>query len=217
MFDAAARKLIDPPLNAIGQGLSARGITANQMTIGGGVIGFLAIPALAFELYLLAAAFIILNRIADGLDGALARAQGPTDFGGYLDIVIDFLFYNGIVFGFVLANPQAHAIAGAFLLFSFVGTGITFLTFAILAAKRGISTDVRGKKSFYYMGGLTEGAETIVALLAMCIWPSYFVIIAFVYGSMCWLTTVTRLMMAREFFDDGVFTTETNISQDHQK
>ena len=30
---------------------------------------------------------IILNRVADGLDGAVARSTGQTDFGGYLDLL----------------------------------------------------------------------------------------------------------------------------------
>ncbi|MFA0698669.1 CDP-alcohol phosphatidyltransferase family protein, partial [Vibrio sp. 10N.222.49.C9] len=80
--------------------------------------------------------------ICDGLDGALARRQGITDAGGFLDISLDFLFYSMVPFAFVLANPEANAIAGAFLIFSFIGTGSSFLAFAVMAGKRGIDNPV---------------------------------------------------------------------------
>lgn len=214
MFDSVARRLIDPPLNSVARRLAAFGMGANTLTIAGGICALGVIGALALEWYLVAASLIVLNRLADGLDGAVARIKGPTDYGGYLDIVFDFLFYNGVVFGFVLANPQTNGVPGAFLMLSFVGTGITFLTFAILAAKRGVSTSVRGKKSFYYVGGLTEGTETIIAVLSMCIWPDYFAVIAWVFGAACWVTTLTRLRLAQELFDDGVLTPDVSTDKD---
>ena len=100
----------------------------------------------------------LLNRVADGLDGAVARASMTTDFGGYLDIVCDFVFYSAIPFAFAVALPE-NAFASAFLIFSFIGTASSFLAFAILAEKHNISTEIRGKKAFYYLGGLTEGVK----------------------------------------------------------
>src|SRR5262245_33342796 len=104
----------------------------------------------------------------DGLDGAVARHRGPTDLGGYLDVLLDFLFYAGVPFFFAIGRPD-DALPAAFLVFSFVGTGSSFLAFAAVAARRGIATEARGRKSIYYLGGLTEGAETIVAFVAVCL------------------------------------------------
>mgnify|MGYP006234580769 CR=1 FL=1 len=143
--------------------------TANQTTLFGFALGCLALPALSAEQYELALVFILLNRICDGLDGALARIQGITDAGGFLDISLDFLFYSLIPFGFVLANPDQNAIAGAFLIFSFIGTGSSFLAFAIMASKRGIDNPVYKHKSLYYMSGLTEGTETIGCFVLFCL------------------------------------------------
>ena len=89
---------------------------------------------------------IIANRVCDGLDGAVARSAGGTDLGAYLDITLDFLFYSAVPFAFAVADP-ANAMAAAFLIFSFVGTGSSFLAFAIIAQKRGISTEIREKRA----------------------------------------------------------------------
>ncbi|MFA0706956.1 CDP-alcohol phosphatidyltransferase family protein, partial [Vibrio sp. 10N.222.48.A3] len=123
MLDKYSIKVIKWPLNQSAKLLSQFGITANQTTLFGFLVGCLAFPALAFQHYEWALGFIVFNRVCDGLDGALARIQGISDAGGFLDISLDFLFYSLIPFGFVIANPEHNAIAGAFLIFSFIGTG----------------------------------------------------------------------------------------------
>ena len=201
MFDAQIRPLIDRLLNPVGRGLAARGVKANNVTIIGVFFGLAATVCVAFELFDIAFWLILLNRVADGLDGAVARASSATDFGGYLDIVCDFVFYSSIPVGFAAAQPE-NALASSFLIFSFVGTASSFLAFAILAEKHNISTDIRGKKAFYYLGGLTEGTETILLLLAMVTWPSHFIFMAFGFGLLCWVTTITRIYAAYRQFAD---------------
>ncbi|MCC3304392.1 CDP-alcohol phosphatidyltransferase family protein [Sneathiella sp. HT1-7] len=195
MFDAALRNIIDPPLNAIGTRIAAIGVSANAVTVFGFLLGLLAVPLIAIEQYGAALILILMNRLFDGLDGAVARHSLLTDFGGYLDIICDFIFYSAVVFGFALASSE-NALYAAFLIFSFMGTASTFLTYAIMAEKHGISTDIQGRKSLYYLGGLAEGGETIAAMLLMCIFPNYFMIVALVFGSMCWVTTITRIYAA---------------------
>ena len=191
--------MIGPPLDAAGRRLAAAGVAADTVTLAGFAVGLLAIPLIAVESYGLALGAIALNRLADGLDGAVARQRGPTDFGGYLDIVCDFLFYGGVVFGFALARP-ANALPAAFLIFSFVGTGASFLAFAILAAKRGLATTARGVKSFYHLGGLTEGGETIALFAALCLLPDAFAPLAWGFGALCWVTTLSRMLGAGATF-----------------
>lgn len=193
MLDRFSIQLIRRPLEISAERLDGKNITANQVTLFGFAMGCFAFPALIAEYYLLALIFIVINRVCDGLDGALARIQGITDAGGFLDISLDFLFYSLIPFGFVLANPEQNAVAGAFLIFSFIGTGSSFLAFAIMAGKRGIDNPVYKNKSLYYMSGLTEGTETIASFIAFCLFPQHFAVIAYVFGAACWFTTFTRI------------------------
>lgn len=203
MLDARLRRLIDPLLNRIAAGLARTGLGANAISIGGFMLGTGAWAALAFREYPLALTFILANRLADGLDGAVARRLGPTDLGGYLDITLDFLFYAGVPFFFAVGRPEC-AIPAAFLVFSFVGTGVTFLAFAAIAAKRGITTETRGHKAIYYLGGLTEGAETILVFVLVCVFPDGFAGIAWVFGGLCWVTTLSRLTFAVATFRETV-------------
>lgn len=196
MLDARLRRLIDPPLDRLGVSLAARGVSANAVTATGFAIGLGAAAAIAAQAYLLGLALLLLNRLFDGLDGAIARQRGLSDLGGFLDIVLDFLIYSAVPLAFALADPAVNALPAAFLIFSFVGTGSSFLAYAIMAAKRGISTELRGRKSLYYLGGLTEGTETILAFVLACLWPTLFPWIAWVFGTLCWFTTATRITVA---------------------
>ena len=105
-----------------------------------------------------------------------------------------------------LRQPEA-ALPAAFLAFSFVGTGGSFLAFAAIAAKRGLDTQARGRKSIYYLGGLTEGTETVLFLSLACLLPEKFTLLALVFGSLCWLTTLGRVLagyqLLREPGDDA--------------
>jgi phosphatidylglycerophosphate synthase len=198
VLDARLRRLIDSPLDRLAAPLASRGLSANAVTVVGFLIGLGAAAAIAGRAYLLGLGLLLLNRLLDGLDGAVARRRGLTDLGGFLDIVLDFLIYSAVPFAFALADPGANALAAAFLIFSFVGTGSSFLAFAIMAAKRGIATDLRGQKSLYYLGGLTEGTETILVFVLACVWPAWFPWIALVFGLLCWLTTATRIAIAAQ-------------------
>lgn len=195
MLDATLRPFVDRILDPVGRGLAALGVSANQISVVGFMFGIGAVVAVASGAREAALALFAANRLCDGLDGAVARASAPTDLGGFLDITLDFIIYSAIVFAFALVEPE-NATAAAFLIFSFVGTGTSFLAFAITAQKRDISTDIRGKKSFFYLGGLTEGLETIIFLVTVIIIPSYFGPLAWWFGALCWITTGTRIYYA---------------------
>ncbi len=194
MLDKWSIYLVKPVLKKTAVGLNKVGLSANQVTIIGFIIGMMSIPALWKHNYLLALGLIILNRTFDGLDGELARLKGTSNAGAYLDISLDFIFYSAVIWGFALANPQVNALASATLIFSFIGTGSSFLAFAIIAAKLNIDRLHYPHKSFYYLGGLTEGTETIAALILFCAFPDYFSILAYVFSAMCWLTVVFRII-----------------------
>ena len=196
------RRRIDPPLDRLGARLAAAGVRADAVTLAGFAVGLTAIPLVAVGWTWAALGALLINRLADGLDGAVARHDRLTDLGGYLDIVCDFLIYAGIPVGFAVLDPQANALAAAVLLFSFMGTGSSFLTYAIIAAKRGETTEIRGRKSLYYLGGLTEGTETFAFLAAICVFPQAFVPLAYLFAAACWVTTVSRMLAAVRAFGE---------------
>ena len=202
MFDAQIRPLIDPPLNRLGQGLARVGVGADTVTLVGLGLGLLSALLIAVGTPGLALVPLLLSRIADGLDGAVARATRKTDFGGYLDITSDFLFYGAVPLAFVLADSSTNGAAGAFLLTSFYINGASFLGYAILAEKRGMQTTKRGAKSLYFTGGLLEGFETIAFFVALCLFPSYFAPLAWVFGALCFITAGSRVLLARAVFTD---------------
>lgn len=192
MIDAALLPLQRRALAAPADWLVARGVRADGITLTGFAIGVLAVPALAVQAYGLALVLILLNRIADGLDGAVARRLGPTQRGAFLDIALDFVFYALVPLGFAFADPEANALAAAVLVTAFVGTGSSFLAFSAIAARHDLTAEDYPSKGIYYLGGLTEGFETVALFVLVCLFPSVFPVLALVFAAACALTTVLR-------------------------
>ncbi|HSG04162.1 MAG TPA: CDP-alcohol phosphatidyltransferase family protein [Marinobacterium sp.] len=198
MFDARVLEASRDFIEGLAQNLHERGVKADQVTWAGFAIGLSALPLLALGAELLAMIAILTNRIADGVDGALARKQGPTDTGAFLDIVLDFIFYAAVPLGFALQNPEQNAAAAALLLFSFIGTASSFLAFAIFAERRQLKSTEFTRKGFYYLGGLTEATETIGLFLICSLFPSLFPTLATLFALLCLLTTAMRLRSGME-------------------
>jgi phosphatidylglycerophosphate synthase len=192
MIDALILPAQRRALNPLARALHRRGVTADRITLTGFGIGIMAVPALALGWFWVALALILANRLADGLDGAVARLSAPTDRGAFLDIALDFVFYAVIPLGCALADPAANALPAAVLIAAFVGTGSSFLAFAVIAAKRELRAEDYPTKGIFYLGGLTEGAETIALFIAMCLFPSLFPVLAYGFAAACALTTLTR-------------------------
>lgn len=200
MLDGWARARIDPALDRAGRSLARSGVTADAVTLAAFAAGFAAFVAIAFEAYLSGLFLLLLSRIGDGLDGAVARHTRKSDFGGYLDIVLDFAFYGLVPLGFVLADPSANAVAGTVLILSFYVNGASFLAYAVMAEKRGLSTDARGEKSLFFTTGLAEATETIAFFVAFCVFPEWFTVLAFVFAALCFYTAVSRIVIAARTF-----------------
>ncbi len=200
MLDGKARQIAGPALDRMGSALAGAGISANSVTFAGLASGLAAALAIGLEVYLVGLALLLISRLADGLDGAVARHSQKTDLGGYLDIVADFTFYGAIPLGFVFADPAVNAVAGAVLLLSFYVNGSSFLAFAIMAEKQGLTTIARGSKSLYFTTGLAEGTETIAVFCAFCLFPSAFVPIAWVFAAICFITAGARVLLAIKTF-----------------
>jgi phosphatidylglycerophosphate synthase len=199
MIDAYIRPLIDPPLTKVGALVAKAKISANTVTFIGFLFGLAAMFSIAFGQPTMGGFLFILNRISDGLDGGVARATKMSDFGGYLDIMSDFIIYPGIPLAFCFYDPT-FALPATFLVFAMAGAMTSFLAYAILCAKNNITSEVRGKKSFYYLGGICEGFETCLFLGLMCFFPSFFPLLAFVFGGLCLCTTAGRILQTRATF-----------------
>ena len=201
MFDASLRRPIDRLLARSEKLLALLPLSANSVTWCGLSLCLPLLWCLAHGMFSWALLLIVLNRVFDGIDGAIARLRGATDLGGYWDIVADFLFYASIPVGFALYDVQ-NALASTLLLASFIGTSSSFLAYAIIASKRQMTTEARGKKSFYHLGGLIEGSETIVFMLLICLIPAYYNILAMIFAGLCALSTGGRMLMAYQDFRD---------------
>ena len=194
MLDRYTAALIKPALERAARVLAGTGITANQLTVAGFVIGLTASVLIALNIYWAGAAALLASRLLDGLDGAVARQTTPTDRGGFLDIALDFVFYASVPLAFAMAAPATNALAAAALLAGFVCAGTSFLAYATLAAKRGLTSTAYPDKSFYFLGGLTEATETLAFFVAMCLWPQHFALLAWVFAGLCAITAATRIL-----------------------
>lgn len=200
MLDGVARKAIDPLLDKIGRTLARAGFTANGVTFAGFLIGVAAAVAIGFGNLWAGASLILLSRLCDGLDGVVARQKGATDFGGYLDIVLDFAFYGMIPAAFAWADPAQNGLPAAVLLLSFYVNGASFLAFAILAEKKKLQEEPRGKKSIFFTTGLAEATETLAVFVLMCLWPDWFPALAYGFAALCLWTAGNRIWLAKQRF-----------------
>jgi phosphatidylglycerophosphate synthase len=200
MFDRIALKITKPLVDATARQIVLRGFSADQVTLVCFALGMLAVVLIMFGQFYIALVPLLLGRICDGLDGAVARQTVQTDRGAFMDIALDFVFYASVPLSFAVAAPQPNALAAAFLLAAFVGTGTSFLAYATLAEKRGEKSTAYPSKSFYYLGGLTEGTETIATFTLMCLFPQHFALLAYIYAILCILTTATRIFSGWQNF-----------------
>ena len=202
MLDGLLKRRIDPLLDRLAAGLAGTGLGADAATVAGLGLGLAAAGAIVAGHCGGGLALLLVSRLADGLDGALARRAGPTDRGAFLDIVFDCVFYGAVPLAFALADPAANALAAAVLLMSFYANGASFLCFAIMAQRRGLRTDARGRKGFYFSTGLAEASETILVFVLACLRPEWFPPLAYGFAGLCFATFLARVALAVRTFRD---------------
>ncbi len=194
MLDRAANAVLMPLFQVCARGLVRAGVGADTVTFIGFGIGVAAAVSIATRSYIAGLVLLLTSRLADGLDGPVARLTQPTDRGAYLDICLDFLFYASIPLAFAIADPTTNALPAAVLLAAFIGTGSSFLAFAVFAQKHGIASSNYPNKGLYYLGGLTEATETLLCFALMCLWPERFAWWAYGFAALCALTISTRIV-----------------------
>jgi phosphatidylglycerophosphate synthase len=200
MLDGWARRQIDPAIERVATALAAAGASANALTLAAFALGMAAAAAVALGWLWTALALGAASRMGDALDGAVARRRGATDFGGFLDIVLDFAFYGAVPLGFILLDPAANAVAGAVLIAVFYVNGGSVLAFAVMAEKRGVPLEARGAKSLLFSTGLAEATETLLVFAAFCIVPAWFPHLAFAFAALTAWTTLSRILLAWRTF-----------------
>jgi phosphatidylglycerophosphate synthase len=199
MFDRSIQRLTQKPLSILGKFL-LKIFKPNQITIIGFFFGIVMCFLIFIHSYFLAILFLFLNRLCDGLDGVMARQTSPSPLGAYLDIILDFIIYAAFVLVFSLQN-EINLLTGVFLLFSYICTGTTFLTQAIIQPQLDYSQqdhdDVKDEipKSFIYASGLIEGSETIFFMFICLILPKAFPILGFLFGMLCLMTAIARVII----------------------
>ena len=199
MFDVALRRLVDPALIRVAGWVSGARISANALTISGAGLGLGAAFCIAQSHFAAALVFIVLSRIFDGLDGAIARINGPTELGGYLDILCDYVFYLSVPVAFAWIDP-ANQMPALILVASFTLTAVSFLAFAAIAARQPTDGGKHGPKAFIYSTGLMEGGETIAFFVLFCLFPAFFPTLAIVFAALCLLTVMQRMVLAAKSF-----------------
>ena len=199
MFDAALRRLVDPALIRMAVWVAHARISANMVTILGAGLALGAAFFVTQSNFTTALGFILLNRIVDGLDGTVARINGPTAFGGYLDTICDYVFYLSIPIAFGLTSPT-NQIPALLLVAGFTLTAVSFLAFAAIAARQTSGDGAHGPKAFIYSTGLMEGAETIAFFVLFCLFPGFFPTLAIIFAALCLLTVVQRFILAAKSF-----------------
>jgi phosphatidylserine synthase len=203
MLDSKIRSVIDPSLNRMAAYVSKPHVTGTFITMMGFFVGVIACILAFYQLYYLACTALILNRVCDGLDGAVARVRCEvSDFGGYLDIVLDFVIYAGFPTAMAFGIGTLETLLAALdVLFAIITTGVSFLAYAIIAAKRRWDDNAyQGQKSFFFSRGLMEGTETIIFMIMLCLLPHYFVTICIIFGALCLITAALRIAMAYRTF-----------------
>ena len=145
-----------------------------------------------------------LNRILDGLDGTLARTnQRQSDFGGYLDMVLDVVIYTIIPLGLTAGTGTVTAyLALAVLLGSFYINAASWMYLAALLEKRQAGASSTGEQTTITMPtGLIEGTETIVLFSLFILLPHYLVPLFYLMAALVLITAIQRLIWAYRVLD----------------
>lgn len=180
-------------------------LSPNVITLLALAAGLAAAGAAAQRLYGLGLALWAVNRILDGLDGAVARATDQqSDFGGYLDIVADFAVYAAVPIGFFLGQPSVElGLSLILLLASFYVNGASWMYLAAILEKRSAGAGARRELTTVTMpAGLIGGSETILFYTAFFIWPSGARWLFLLMAALVLVGVVQRLVWARRHLTD---------------
>lgn len=199
MLDTVARRVIDRPLAVGARRLDRYAwITPNRLTLAGLVLGLAAATAAATTWWTAGLVCWCLSRLADGLDGPLARHrahrhdQPTSQVGGFLDITADFIVYGTTVVGVAVGAggspwPFVAVLLGYYL------NGTAFLAFSSIAERTGRTID--DGRSLSFLPSLAEGTETIAVHALWFALPGHAGAVAVGWAVVVGLSTLQRLFI----------------------
>lgn len=200
MFDERMRLVKDTVFNPVAQPLQM--VPPWLFSVLGLIAGVGAALAAWQQAYLLALLLWWLNRILDGLDGAVARiSDSQSDFGGYLDIIIDFVVYAAVPVGLALGRMETVVTYSLlFLLCVFYVNGASWMYLAAILEK--LSQQQTNRLTSVTMpAGLVGGTETIIFYSVFLIFPGVLVWLFSLMGLLVAVTVVQRLLWAVRHLD----------------
>ena len=197
MFDSSLRRFKD----RVGTPLAQRMSRVSPMFISmlALVVGLLATYAAYKGQYIWAFAFWILNRILDGLDGLIARLHDrQSDFGGYVDILTDYIVYASLPIGLVAGSPSIERyLALAFMLASFYVNTASWMYLAAILEKRA-AHDPDTQTTIVMPVGIIGGFETIIAYGIFLLFPAHITILFSIFATLVFITIIQRLIWAHK-------------------
>ena len=194
MIDNAFRTLLPRFAGPLLSFYTRLGWTPNHVSTLGFAIALLASAAVALHFWWVALALWWVSRLADGTDGLYARDSGQTsDFGAYLDIVLDMASYGAMVLGFAFAAPafQAQWLA---MLFLYILCIASALALGMQEAKRELAP--RDDRGLRLGAGLAEGGETGIAYSVFLLFPNDLSITTTVWVAILAVTVIARTVLA---------------------
>lgn len=220
MFDSYLRRFKDRVGEPLARHMSR--VSPMAISISALVVGLLATYAAFKGQYLWALAFWLINRILDGLDGLIARLHnGQSDFGGYVDILTDYVIYASLPIGLVAgAASNEHYLALAFLLASFYVNSASWMYLSAILEKRAAHS--AGTQTTIVMpAGIIGGFETIIAYEIFLLFPGHITLLFSIFAALVFITTLQRLIWAKHnlipdsipFGDTGTHDTQTQHSR----
>ena len=199
MFDHYLRVLKDRWLEPFARALGRR-VSPNTVSVLACLVGLLAAWAASEGRRELALGCWLVNRTLDGFDGTLARVTGrQTDFGGYLDIVLDFVVYTVVPIGAAVGSGAAGwELALAWLLGAFFVNSASWMYLAAVLEKRAAGAASTGERTTVTMPpGLIAGTETILFFSLFLLLPTRVPLLMWVMAALVMLGVLGRMVWAR--------------------
>lgn len=199
MFDHLLRSLKDRLLMPLA--MLFRGVAPNVLTLTAFVFGIGAALAAWQGIWLAGLLLWTLNRITDGLDGTVARvAERQTDFGGYLDILLDFIVYAAIPVAFAIQSADRNVLVWTTVLeATFFVNACSWMYLSAVLEKRASGASATGELTTVTMPpALVAGFETVVFFALCYLFPAHLVTLFGAMSALVGINVIQRLVWARK-------------------
>jgi phosphatidylglycerophosphate synthase len=203
VFDHLLRGVKDRLLAPLALQLS--GVPPNLLTLLAFAFGIAAAGAAMRARWGLGLGLWVLNRITDGLDGAVARAAGrQTDFGGYLDILLDCIVYAAIPVGFAIQTTDHTVLLLALVMeATFFVNACSWMYLSAVFEKRASGARATGELTTVTMPpAIVAGFETVIFFSLFYLFPGHLAALFGIMSVLVCVNIIQRLVWARRVLRD---------------